>query len=216
MPPMGDVMRLLLMLACLCMAVAGCGDSDRGNMTLEDDMTLEDISGIWENTITYVDVDTGAIYEDEAYVVIQTDGSYRRYDFDGDDVGDGGDCYNVSEMAITPAGGHEFKLTAGVVTINTIQADRMERGFHIRYDEKNMDFIETELTLEDFVPLCKGSEQYALSSDQGQPTITVDLGQMNLIVGDSDANPEPADSGTLYQNSDTDNTVSGNVYIYAH
>lgn len=152
--PMGDVMRCLMLFACLSVFVAGCGESDRN------DMSLEDISGVWENTVTYVDSGTGEIYEDEAYVVIQPDGTYRRYDYKGDTHDRGSSCYDVSELGITPEGGGDFTLSAGVVIINTIHVERVQGGMLITYDGKTLTLLETELIEPDFIPLCDEQEQY--------------------------------------------------------
>lgn len=200
--PMGDAMRYLLIFACLFVFLAGCGESEQG-------LTLDDISGVWENTITHVNSETGQIYEDEGYVVIDPDGSYKSYDYKGDTFDQGASCYDVREVDISPLGEGYFKLSAGVVAINTIHADRVQGGVIITYDDKFMTFLETELTVADFTPLCEDFELYGVIVD-GESTVST------ITNADIDIDPGYTVLGSLYQEDDTNNDVTGSVYIYAH
>ncbi|UDL06949.1 hypothetical protein [Marinobacter sp. CA1] len=116
-------------------------DSDLGGAPdRTSDLTLADITGVW---------DSGA-GNDEVYTVFKGDGTYVSYDYMGDAVDMGSNCYEIESDTLTDLGNGQFRL--GDSRFGTFYFSGDALAFEA---PEGTYFLERTTLLEsDFSPLC--------------------------------------------------------------
>jgi hypothetical protein len=103
-------------------------------------VTLADITGVWDS----------GVGDDEVYTVLKADGTYISYDYMGDAVDMGANCYDVETDSITDLGSGQFRL--GEDRFGTFYFSGDSLAFEA---PEGTYFLESTTLLEtDFSPLC--------------------------------------------------------------
>jgi hypothetical protein len=104
------------------------------------DLTLADLVGVWDS----------GFGDDEIYTVFKSDGTYVDYDYMGDSVDMGQNCYEVEESTITDLGNGQFRI--GNDRFGTFYFAGNSLAFEA---PEAIYFLDTTTVLEsDFSPLC--------------------------------------------------------------
>lgn len=114
----------------------GTGTVDTGTS----DVTLDDIVGVWDS----------GFGNDELYTVIKSNGTYIDYDYLGDSVDMGENCYEKDEGTIQDYGNGQFLLDNVRLGTFTVSGDDLV----FQAPEGPYTLESTTLLESDFVPLC--------------------------------------------------------------
>lgn len=139
--------KFLTLAASIVVAACGSGGSDSNS---DNDINLVDITDTFQ---VILDVEPDNV----SYTIVKADGTYTDYDFQGDSVNNGNNCYVITGGVIRDIGKSEFALLDDSGADVKIRVSSQEFGFRATYFEvlgssQNIKatFQRTELLASDF------------------------------------------------------------------